>query len=222
MKIQEVKTIVIAFHPDWHNSFTQQFLFACTKPMAQTQTLVVATPADFASVKAQLLAKLPNISRVIWQFPLYWYSAPAVMHAWLEQCLDKRLQRALANKQIGLVVSLGKEKKHYQLAASENTTVDQLMQPYANIIAKLAAKMLPVFVVEPLLSLSEQAKQRLAINYQQYLALAAFDDEIQQGKWLAAKLQTTNPLVAAWLAEKIDEVGDLKEVVRLERQDSEI
>ena len=76
-----MKTLVIVSHPELSNSPTQQFLKASATPLADVtwHHLDAAQPFAVAEEQAQLL----KADRIVLEFPLYWYAAPASLHQWL-------------------------------------------------------------------------------------------------------------------------------------------
>lgn len=209
-----MKTLVMIFHPQLTQSTSQNFFLDGLTNLTDVSVIKLTDPARFAEQRPQLIAELRTAKRVIWQFPLYWYSAPAIMHQWLEEQLTGEVKALFAKREVGVVVTLGKSERHYHLGAQENVTVDELIKPYATVARHLQAHFLPPLVIADLIHqpLTNQLKQLIA--YQQYLTLAQPASLTARGKWLLAQLdqQFAAADVAVlhdFLAEQIDDYADL-------------
>ena len=78
-----LKTLVIVSHPDIEKSNTQQFLKASAATLSQVawHHLDVNLPFDVPAEQHAIQAA----DRIVFQFPLYWYMAPASLHQWLTE-----------------------------------------------------------------------------------------------------------------------------------------
>ena len=81
--------LVINAHPDPEKSTAgKAILEAFTKlcPQAEVRNLAeLITPAGFDVAAEQ--AALVKADVVVWQFPFYWYSVPAIMKKWIDDVL---------------------------------------------------------------------------------------------------------------------------------------
>ena len=76
-----MKTLVIVAHPQLANSSTESFLKAAADDENNVMWHELKTPFDIS----QELELLKSATRIIFQFPLYWYSAPAILKQWLDE-----------------------------------------------------------------------------------------------------------------------------------------
>ena len=79
------KPLVVVGHPELADSVTQAFLKAAGGQLATWHELT--PPFDPPAERALLWAA----DRIILQFPLYWYSAPAIVADWLATGFDDHL-----------------------------------------------------------------------------------------------------------------------------------
>ena len=82
-----MKTLVVIGHPDVATSSTQGFFKHAAKQEAGVTWYPLVAPFDRGAERALLWAA----DRIIFEFPLYWYSVPAVMKAWLDEVFDDDL-----------------------------------------------------------------------------------------------------------------------------------
>ncbi|MFD1410540.1 NAD(P)H-dependent oxidoreductase [Lapidilactobacillus gannanensis] len=194
-----MQTLIIVAHPEVDNSPTQQFLQASlpvTNNDAVTWHDLNAIFTETGWQRETELALLKKAERIIWQFPLYWYSAPAILKQWQDAIFTGEVSQYefLAGKELGLVVSVGERLTSYQAGAREQFTLSEILRPYQAFAQKLDWRYLPPLVIEQFGYLTEPAKQQLLIDYQQFLTLAQPATFAQKGQWLLAQLQqvTTN------------------------------
>jgi glutathione-regulated potassium-efflux system ancillary protein KefG len=132
-------TLVVVAHPDLASSRVTARLTAAVRDLPHV-TVHVLDPArghgadgGFDVVREQRLLRAHD--RIVWQFPWYWYSVPAVLKAWIDQVLTHGFAYggggdALHGKTLRLVTSTGGPESSY--AAVDPTsrfTMAQLLAP---------------------------------------------------------------------------------------------
>lgn len=184
-----IKTLVIVGHPQIEDSSTQQFL----KKAADLSEVTWHPVNTFNVEVAKDQALIQQTDRLVLQFPLYWYSAPAVLKNWLDQVLTRHFaypdaMGSLVGKELGIAVSLGSPARNFVAGAGENFSLSQIMIPFQALAHKLQMTYLPTFVIDQFGYQSDEMKAKLLINYQRYLTqprLGHFDD---QTDWLVNQL----------------------------------
>lgn len=73
--------------------------------------------------------------RIVLQFPFFWYSAPAILKAWMEQVLTYGFafgagEEALKGKELVLAISTGVAEGDYHAGGQHNFSMDELLKPY--------------------------------------------------------------------------------------------
>lgn len=225
-----MKTLVIVSHPEIENSMVQNFLKASCTGLEEVTWHVLPATLDVAFEQAQLKAH----DRIILQFPLYWYAAPASLKNWLDTVLTGDFAfngiQPLAGKEFGLVVSTGIAAKHFQAGGSEQATMSEILRPYELVARKLGMTYLTPFVIHQLGYWSETAKQLLVVDYQRYLSQHNFTltDKVA---WFQAQLaqrqaatedeaqQQQLALIEEQLAEQSELLTDLNWQVQMIRQE---
>lgn len=222
-----MRTLVIIAHPKYDDSTTQQFFKAAV--------------ADFSTVTWHRLGASINVERereligqndrIIFQFPLYWYSAPAILKKWLDDVLTSSYatgdQFALQGKELGLVVTTGDAQHDFQAGAGEQFTLSELLRPYQAMASKLKMTYLTPLVVYQFAYLEQDQQQRLLVNYQQYVTNSAFASFTGQQQWFGEQLQqlidresdetrkTRLSAIQQTLTDNMDAIDDLNWALKL-------
>ncbi|MFD0896719.1 NAD(P)H-dependent oxidoreductase [Loigolactobacillus binensis] len=223
-----MQTLIIVAHPEIAASSTQQFLRRGAELVAADWQPLMS---EFNVATEQ--AKLRAAKRIIWQFPLYWYSAPAILKAWQDQVLTSKFvlhEHGLAGKELGIVATTDTKASDYQSGAAEQFTMAELLRPYQALANKAGMHWLPPFVLHQFSYQTETQQQQLLIAYQQYLTLPQPATFAQRQHWFAQRLQqmiatatgerkTQLTLIAQQLATKQDELAELRWTIEQMRGD---
>lgn len=184
-----MKTLVVVAHPQLESSDVQPFFKAAAKKYADVTWHPISTAIDV--IEEQKL--LAQHDRIIFEFPLYWYSAPAILKQWMDTVLSTKFvtgnRYALAGKDLGLVISTGDKKESFQAGAPEQFTMSELMRPFQAFAHKTKMNYLPILSVYQFLYLTPDDQQRLMIRYQQYLTNPRFEHFSQRAHWFEKELQ---------------------------------
>ena len=222
-----MQTLVLIAHPTVDDSPTQSFLKASGQDLSHVQfrSLDQLYPTGDIDVAAERQA-LAQADQVIFQFPLYWYSAPASLKQWLDQVLQTRLEEKIPNytsKTLGLVVSLGTPEKAFVAGGAEGFTLSELLRPYQALAQKLKMTYRAPLIISQFNYMTEQAKMALLIEYQQYLTMTATSFDART-TWLLDRLQKlqqaqpNQPELAAILATLTanqEQLQDLKDTIAM-------
>ena len=193
-----MKTLVIISHPEILESGSQQYLLSSV-PENKDITVhhLESIYPDFNIDVKKEQSLLKEYDRIIFQFPFYWYSAPALLKKWQDDVLADgfaygKKGKALVGKEIGLVISIGVRKEEYQPGGREGFSIDELMKPFQAMALKTGMeflKMLPIFQFS---YLTENQKMNLLIRYQQYLTREKEDSLAVREKWFIEELRSTD------------------------------
>lgn len=181
-----MKTLVIVSHPNVQDSTTQSFLKKSAVFEEVTwhhlENEYTYTTIDCAKERSLLLQH----DRIILQFPLYWYSAPAMLKQWLDVVLSERL--SLRGKEFGLVVTIGVKEKEYQAGGSEQFTLSELLRPFQAVAQHFQMIFLPVFTISKFSYMTEEAYKKLLIDYRQYLSIDFPETFAKKETWFLDRL----------------------------------
>ncbi len=214
-------------HPDFDGSPTQNFLKASGQLMPDvTYHVLDQLYPDYQIDVAKERAILAAHTQIIFQFPLYWYSAPTALKAWLDQVLQTKDEERLPNytgKTLGLVVATGTAEKQFDPGGSEQFTLAEILRPYQALAHKLQMTYRTPLIISQFSYLTEIQKQRLLIQYQQYLTMTATNFTAQTD-WFVQRLvqlqqkKPDQPQLAAILATitaNQEQLADLKATLAL-------
>ncbi|MCD2255727.1 NAD(P)H-dependent oxidoreductase [Agrilactobacillus fermenti] len=188
-----MRTLVVIAHPDYDNSGTQAFLQASAQSLSQVTWHIL--DQVYPDLHMDIIAErqlIQQADQIIFQFPLYWYSAPASLYAWLDQVLQTKHEETLpdfSGKILGLVVSTGTDQKQFAAGRQEQFTLSEYLRPFEGIARKVNLQYRAPLIISQFSYLSEQQKMHLLITYQQYLTLKT-DHFAQRQTWLIQRLQT--------------------------------
>ncbi|WP_313629118.1 NAD(P)H-dependent oxidoreductase [Enterococcus italicus] len=193
-----VRTLVIVSHPDIQGSSSQQFLKE-SLPIHEKITfhhLEACYPDGVIDIRAEQML-LREHDRIIFQFPFYWYSSPAMLKQWQDEVLTESFAfgsygKALAGKSFGLVVVIGNRESEYQAGGREGYSFSSLTLPFQAMANKVGMQFLKPLGIFQFQYMDEAAKQQLLIRYQQYLVLADIDSLKEREEWLMQALAATS------------------------------
>ena len=164
-----MKTLVIVAHPQLDASTAQSFLK--TAALADSAVIWHELTAPFDIAAEQKL--LHSVDRIIFQFPMYWYSAPAILKQWLDEVWNSQLtsNRLVKGRQLGIVVTVAHPATAFGPGASQEYTIAELLRPYQALAHATGMQYLPPLPIYQFAQQTEEEKQLLYIRYQQYLTL---------------------------------------------------
>ncbi|WP_243673963.1 NAD(P)H-dependent oxidoreductase [Lentilactobacillus kisonensis] len=129
-----MKTLILISHPQLADSATQQFL----KTAGNSQPDVTFQHIDERYQNGNLDVKheqqqLSKYDRIVFQFPMYWYSSPASLKQYMDDVFTRKFVVAdhlLRNKELGIVATLGDAEAEFQAGGSEHFTISELLRPF--------------------------------------------------------------------------------------------
>ncbi|GEN48049.1 NAD(P)H-dependent oxidoreductase [Ligilactobacillus pobuzihii] len=184
-----MKTLILVAHPKEADSGTQAFLkqaVAGTEDNIKRRVLSNDITPGF--VPRSEMKDVLAAERIIFQFPLYWYSAPAVLHQWFADCLITPYKEKLHNKELGLVVSTGRPEREFALGKKQKYSLSELLRPFVALADNLDMQMMPYFLISQFEYQTDKEHQKLLIDYLKYLELPKDYSFSDQEKWFMERL----------------------------------
>ncbi|WP_319467384.1 NAD(P)H-dependent oxidoreductase [uncultured Trichococcus sp.] len=206
-----MQTLIIVSHPTLADSNTQRFLWESLPAEGVTwHHLESAYPDGQIDQEAEQL-QLLQYDRIIFQFPFYWYSSPALLKQWQDIVLTEGFAYGadgsrLSGKEFGLVLALGVNEREYQAGGREGFTISELTRPYQAMATKCGMVFLPSLVVSKFDYLNDTKKKELLIAYQQYLTKDNDASLKSSENWFKLQLQS---LGKAGLSEEDQQLVEL-------------
>lgn len=193
-----MKTLVIISHPEITESGSQQYLLSSI-PEHKDITVhhLESLYPDFNIDVKKEQELLNEHDRIIFQFPFYWYSTPALLKKWQDDVLTDgfaygKRGKALVEKEFGLVVGIGVKKEEYQPGGREGFSIDELTKPFQAMALKTGMTFLKTFPIYQFSYLTEEQKMALLIRYQQYLTREKEESLAAREKWFIQELELTD------------------------------
>ena len=234
-----MKTLVLVSHPEYDNSMTEAFLKQCQSDIENVDWVVLDNiQTDFTFDKEQEQQRLAQYDRILFQFPMYWYSAPALMKKYEDDVFTKNFiafeqEGVLKGKEMGIITTLGDPIKDYQVGGREGFSISELLKPYQAIAQRGKMKFLKPFVISQFAYMTDSQKQKLLIDYRSYLTNDNFDSFSSLQKWYIDQLtdlkesldenkQARMDILIDYLQSNYDQLDELKwEIDLIKKEDDE-
>lgn len=143
-----MKILINAFHPDLARSRVQRaWLQTLAAAPGLTPNIVQQQYPDGRLDRGREQALLESHERIVFMFPLYWYSVPPLMKAWMDEVLQygwaygpgvDRLQ----GKEWLSVISTGGAAEGYQAGGFNEYSLSELLRPLQRSAAMLGMRYL--------------------------------------------------------------------------------
>ncbi|KRL87636.1 NADPH dehydrogenase [Lacticaseibacillus pantheris DSM 15945 = JCM 12539 = NBRC 106106] len=212
-----MRTLIIVSHPDIAASSTQSFL-AATAALESDNELVALDELPAAG-RHELWDKVVTADRIILQFPLYWYSAPASLWAWLdEEWTDRHVSvgrdATLSGKDLALVVTTGHPDAAFRVGGLEKVSLDELMAPFWALARKAGMVVVPAVYINDFAHQDDQERTQTYIRYRQLLSMRHPGAPEEMAAWFAQRAAALgDELIATELTDRDDDLGQLRGVV---------
>lgn len=190
-----MQTLIIVSHPTLADSNAQRFLWESLPAEGVTWHHLESVYPDGQIDQEAEQQQLLQYDRIIFQFPFYWYSSPALLKQWQDVVLTEGFAYGadgsrLSGKEFGLVLALGVNEREYQAGGREGFTISELTRPYQAMATKCGMVYLPTLVVSKFDYLSDTKKKKLLIDYQQYLTKDNDASLKSSENWFKPQLQS--------------------------------
>ena len=174
------KTLIVLAHPNIAESKVNKALIESIKGEADITvhdlyaTYKTVEAIDVEKEQALLVAH----DRIIFQFPLYWYSTPAMLKEWQDKVLSYGFAYGsegskLAGKESKIVVSTGSPEYAYQAGFYNNFTLSEYLRPLQSTIVFTGMEFRGTYGVYGAMKLNEKA---LAHDVETYKKILHTDD----------------------------------------------
>lgn len=216
-----MKTLVIISHPDYQQSMSQQFLKESNQSLGDVTSHHLDSQYPTGEIDvANELRLLSEHDRIIFQFPLYWYSSPSLLKVWQDQVLSQVSGSTLKGKELGLVVTVGVTERSYRSGGSVGFSLDELMRPFQVVASYFNMTYLSPLGIYQFAYQSEGAKFQLLTDYQYYLTGSPERSLTNRVSWLVSQLeeaatlsQEKKQIVMNHLEEQQETIDDLQQTI---------
>ncbi|NMM99991.1 general stress protein 14 [Bifidobacterium sp. DSM 109958] len=167
-----MKTLVLVFHPDMAKSRANAALMAAARKLPSDAVTVrdeyALCPDGTIDVAAEQRL-IEQHDRIVLQFPLYWYSSPALLKQWEDEVLAYGWAygpggEALKGKEIMVATTAGGPASEYQ-TEDNGATIGEVLSPYRMMARYTRAAWLEPFVVFRSMELTDAELATSAARY---------------------------------------------------------
>ena len=170
-----MKTTVLVVHPNIKQSRVNSALAKGAQSVADVEVRYLYDLYPDGKIDAAAeQAVLEKADRIVLQFPMYWYSSPALLKQWLDDVLaygwaygDKQ---ALKGKKLMLAVTTGGGEEFYQKDGLAGHTVAEFLVAYETIASYLGMQYEKMFITGGCLNISDEEIAAQVPHYQAALA----------------------------------------------------
>lgn len=176
-----MNTTVLVYHPHFDQSRVNKALADAAESVegVQVRYLYDLYP-DFRIDVAAEQAVLTAADRIVLQFPMYWYSSPALVKQWEDDVLTHgwaygSTGNALRGKELLIAVSPGAPAARYTREGGFKYQVTDLLRPFQATSNLIGTRFVTPFVTAGAMAISDADLAARAREYAAYLA----DDRLE-------------------------------------------
>jgi len=170
-----MKTLVIVTHPNieasnWNKAWVKELQ---KHDNITIHELYKAYPDENINVsREQLLIEAHD--RIIFQYPLYWYSTTPLLKKWFDSVLLYGWAygpdgNKTAGKEIGVAISTYGTEESYQASGSNRFTLQEILRPIEALSRFISATYLPHFALNDTSDVTDERLAQSSIDYVQHI-----------------------------------------------------
>ncbi|WED23579.1 NAD(P)H-dependent oxidoreductase [Vibrio sp. JC009] len=151
--MQKKKVLVLYAHPSQHRSEVNQPLFEAARQISEVTA--VDLYAEYPTLNINIEREQNRLIEhdvIIFQFPLFWYSTPAILKEWQDLVLEYgfaygHTATALKGKTFLCALSAGGKEDAYQAEGFNHFTINELLRPMEQMANITGMNYLPPFAL---------------------------------------------------------------------------
>lgn len=170
-----MNTTVFVFHPSLEGSsrVNKKLSDAARQIGLDVRDMYMIYPDFRIDIKREQKV-LTHTDRIVLQFPMYWYSTPALLKQWEDDVLEYgwaygSTGTALRGKELIVAVSLGGSGDDYVRNNGKNYTVTDLLRPLQATSNLIGTKYIRPFITAGALGMDDGEIARKAQEYVEYI-----------------------------------------------------
>ncbi len=139
-------------------------------PQVTSHTLIEQYP-DFKIDGERERSLLAGHQNIVLQFPLYWYSTPAILKEWIDEVFARGWAygggTALSGKNLMVAITTGGPEKVYQAGGANRFTIEEFLRPLEQTAHLCAMNWIKPFVMYGVRYLDERQVKLFCEAYAQ-------------------------------------------------------
>jgi putative NADPH-quinone reductase len=172
-----MKTLVIAVHPKLQESRIHRAWLAALRGRQDSgltvNDLYSRYPDERIDVRGEQ-ALLRDMDRIVFEFPIYWYSSPPLLKKWFDEVLEYGWAygpggHALEGKEFGIAISTFTPEAGCRHDGSVGHTIEELTWPFEATVHRVGGTYLPPFVLNGVAHVSDGELEASGAAYLRYL-----------------------------------------------------
>lgn len=169
------KTLLQFVHPALEKSRVNRVLLESAQQLEEVEVndLYERYP-DFSIQAKREKSLMEEHDSIVFQFPLYWYSSPALLKEWFDIVLEYgwaygKGANALVGKKARFAVTTGGPEESYSNTGHNRFTMDELLRPMHCTLAICGMDVGDPFFVHGALHLEHNDMERIVQEYRTWL-----------------------------------------------------
>lgn len=176
-----MKTLVLLFHPDFKTSKVNQKMYDTINGMKDVtvRNMYELYPNFKIDVKKEQ-KYMEDADRIILQFPIRWYSSPALLKQWEDDIFEAGWAymggHALDDKEFTVAVSFG--TGGYEHGGYSHYTPHEILRPFQATAYRIGMKFMKPFVLTNVMRMKEEELNNQISQYRNFVSqkLPELDD----------------------------------------------
>jgi glutathione-regulated potassium-efflux system ancillary protein KefG len=146
-----LKIRILVAHPDMGKSVANKCLLDAVRDLPGVEIVDLRTLLSGGTFPVENeLDALRNTDVLVWQFPLYWYSSPAILRDWQDQVLSAAVygkEKFLPGKKLMAATTVGARESTYRSGDLNRYSLDEFLRPMEACAHSAQMTWLPHFAV---------------------------------------------------------------------------
>lgn len=188
-----MKTLVLTAHPNLETSRINRAWFealSAAKGVTARDLTAIGGAEMVFDLKAEQALLLAH-DRIVFQFPFYWYFAPPVMKAWMDQVLSYGFAYGpggdkLKGREFLLLVSTGGPADSYHAGGYNNFSMDELLKPFQQTVLLTGMTYLRPYIAHGMAVATDEQIEASVPDMLTHLTDPDLDPQVKQARILKA------------------------------------
>lgn len=169
------KTLVIVAHPDLESSRINKRLASELERRGKVTVhrLYETYPDEMIDVAREQALLLVH-DRIVFQFPLHWYSSPSLMKKWLDEVFKLGFAHGrggdkLKGKELLVAISSGGAESMFQAGGLHNYSYSELLRPFQQTANYTGMIYHSPFIISGIREVTDEQLEKYAVEYADYV-----------------------------------------------------